>query len=225
MNIKFIYALLSLFMVILLSAPMTHAYNYGNWNFNYLNDEPNRDDEDEEDEEDDEEDEKKEEIYEIITIGTNYGGYIPGFTMVGPNFNFNTNPSSGSPSQSNSLEAKKKQCIDSCLESFGDYYEVAAFLSPWSSWGVGLFIATETYEAFGEPNLRRHAIRQQNYGNFRWGQRLLRGIKLFARFNAVSTIASLTGLGAQGAMNLYCSQYQCSDSKLRGNRSGLRRRR
>lgn len=222
MNIKLICALLSLFMVILLSAPMAHAYNYGNWNFNYLNDEPNRDDEDEED---DEEDEKKEEIHEIITIGTNYGGYIPGFTMAGPNFNFNTNPSSGSPSQSNSLEAKKKQCIDSCLESFGDYYEVAAFLSPYSSWGVAGVIATETYEAFGEPNLRRRGIRQQNYGNFRWGQRLLRGVKLFARFNLASTIATASGAFGQLAMYSYCRYYQCSDSKLGSNRSGLRRRR
>ena len=103
----------------------------------------------------------------------------------------------------------KKQCISSCIESFGKYYDVASFLSPYSAWGVGVYVATSIYEGVGEDAILRRGIRNQNYGNYRWGQRLISGVNLFARLNIASTIASLTGLGAQVSMQAYCRLSEC----------------
>lgn len=103
----------------------------------------------------------------------------------------------------------RKQCISSCIQSFGKYYDVASSLSPYSTWGVGIYAATSIYQGVGEDAIVRRGIRNQNYGNYRWGQRLISGVNLFARLNIASTIASLTGLGAQVSMQAYCRLSEC----------------
>lgn len=103
----------------------------------------------------------------------------------------------------------KKQCISSCIESFGTYYDVASFLSPWGLVGGTTFIISDVLGDYSEDSLRRRGNRNQWSGNYRRGTWLVTAANGLRFFNGLALIGGGVGLITQQGMQIYCRKSKC----------------
>lgn len=103
----------------------------------------------------------------------------------------------------------RKQCISSCIESFGAYYDVANALSPWGLVGGTTFIITDVLGDYSEDSLRRRGNTNLWGGNRGSGTWFIRAANLVRVFNAASLIGGGIGFLGQQGMEAYCKRKKC----------------
>ena len=103
----------------------------------------------------------------------------------------------------------KKQCISSCIESFGKYYDVASFLSPWGLVGGTTFIISDVLGDYSEDSLRRRGNRNQWSGNYRRGTWLVTAANGLRFFNGLALVGGGVGFITQQGMQIYCRKSKC----------------
>ncbi|MFV0477687.1 MAG: RHS repeat-associated core domain-containing protein [Parahaliea sp.] len=93
-------------------------------------------------------------------------------------------------------------CFDECLkDNYGDLYDQAGYLDPLAL----LSVAANEFAEYASDRIYREGLRNINSGQFRTGQRQLRTLAQFSRFNAAAAVVGAGAFGFRRGAELYCA--------------------
>ncbi len=93
-------------------------------------------------------------------------------------------------------------CFDECLkDNYGDLYDQAGYFDPLAL----LSFAANEFAEYASDRIYREGLRNINSGQFRTGQRQLRTLAQFNRFNAAAALVGAGAFGFRRGAELYCA--------------------
>ena len=156
-------------------------------------------------------------VNEVIVKGHNYSNNNPVIFPRNPLIDPMVTPpyrkergSSGSAKNKDT----KQQCIDTCLESFGNYYKVAVTISPLSLVGgastVLQTVGADTLEHWAWKRGIKH-IHDPDRRLYSRGANYLSGAKIIRSFSGLTLYAGVLGLIAEISISTYCKDFKCNE--------------